>query len=82
MIKTLKTLDIKSQSGIVLRAFNEGITNIGQLSITELKSLEKAVKQGYLLKIPDYSYSGRHKRYVMNFENFDILTGELINNNQ
>ena len=58
-------------------AFNEGITDIGQITLEDIKLLRKAIKEGYLLMIPDYSYSARKNKYVMNIENYDIFTGEL-----
>ena len=67
---------IKRQPEIVLRAFNDGITDIGQLSKDDIKLLKKAVKQGILWIVPDFSYPTRKRKYVMNFENYDILTGE------
>jgi len=70
-------LDINSQPEIVLRAFNEGITDIGQLTPSELRSLKKAVKEGYLSVIPNYRYPVVKNRYAMNLKNYDIMTGEL-----
>jgi len=72
-----KNLTIETQPEIVLMAFNEGITDIGQITLSDRKLLRKAIKEGYLLMIPDYSYPVRKNRYVMNSENYDILTGEL-----
>lgn len=72
-----KNLNIKIQSEIVLRAFNEGMTDIGQITPSDKKLLKRAVKEGYLVIIPDFSYPICKNRYVMNLENYDILTGEL-----
>ena len=72
-----KTLTIETQPEIVLMAFNEGITDIGQITLSDRKLLRKAIKEGYLMIIPDLSYPVRKNRYVMNIENYDIMTGEL-----
>lgn len=72
-----KNLNIEIQPEIVLMAFNKGITDIGQITLEDRKLLRKAIKEGYLLMIPDYSYPVRKSRYVMNIKNYDIMTGEL-----
>ena len=72
-----KNLNIETQPEIVLMAFNKGITDIGQITLEDKKLLRKAIKEGYLLMIPDYSYPIRKNRYVMNIENYNVLTGEL-----
>ena len=73
----IKNLTIETQPEIVLMAFNEGITDIGQITLSDRKLLRKAIKEGYLMIIPDLSYPVRKSRYVMNIENYDIITGEL-----
>jgi len=57
-------------SEIVERAYNNGITDIGQLSKEELKDLKKAVKDGYLTTIIYYGYPTPKKRYVCNWGDF------------
>jgi hypothetical protein len=61
---------MKTIPEIVQRAYNEGITNIGQLSKSELYQLNKYVKSGYLAKVKDFSFPIAKKRYVMNFADF------------
>jgi hypothetical protein len=52
---------------IVQRAYNEGITNIGQLSKSELYQLNKYVKSGYLMKVIDNTFPVSKNRYTMNW---------------
>lgn len=65
-------VDIKelsnNQSEIVIRALSDGVTNIGQLSKDEIKSLDKAVKNGNLRVVTDFSFPSWKKKYVRSFE--------------
>lgn len=75
---------MKTIPEIVQRAYNEGITNIGQLSKSERYQLEKYVKSGYLAKVKDYnSFPITKDRYVMNLKDwFDMVRNEIVDNEE
>ena len=57
--------NIDDYSRIVQLAYERGISDIGQLSDEEIKSLNSAVKDGILTKVRDFRYPIPKTRYVV-----------------
>jgi len=66
-------MDTNNIPEIVQRAYNQGITDIGQLSKEEKYQLNKYVKSGYLMKYKSNEYPVLKWHYGMNWADFVAL---------